>query len=127
MNLGLEGCPVGRVSFDSSVAILIGGDCELRIESEVIVRGFGGGDVYIDPEGPGDKRSSLVRLVNDVVAEASVDASGELLIGFSTGASMRIPPNAEFEAWGLVGPGDRRVTCMPGGELALWDGSTPNP
>ena len=125
MDLGLSGCLVGRMSFDSSVAILIGNGCELRIESEVILKGFGGGDVHVDPEDPGDKSPLLIRLINDVVSEASVDAFGGLLVRFSAGVAICIPPHAEFEAWGLVGPGDRRVTCMPGGELALWDGSAP--
>lgn len=114
-----------RVSFDSSVAVLVGEDCELRMESDVVLRGPGGEDVRIDPENPGDESSLLVGLVGEMVVEAVVGDSGELLVGSSTGVSLRVPPDAAFEAWGLVGPGEQRVICMPGGELAVWGGSTP--
>ncbi|WP_426361671.1 DUF6188 family protein [Streptomyces sp. E-08] len=75
-----------------------------------------------DPEFPDAASSHLAGLVRDVIAEAEVGSVGELLIEFESGMKLIVPPDEEYEAWGIVGAKGERVTCMPGGEIAAWSG-----
>ncbi len=109
-----------RVCFDAAFTFLTSGDCELRVETESILKTPTGEMVGFDPEFPGIAASHLARLVREIVTLAEVGSAGNLLIAFESGAELTVAPNAEYEAWGLVGPKGRRVTCMPGGEVALW-------
>ena len=70
-----------------------------------------------------DEFGPLLSLLRGEVRHASVDAHGTLEITLSTGA-IEIQPHAEFEAWDLMTPGFK-VVCMPGGDLAIWDGPQP--
>lgn len=33
---------------------------------------------------------------------------------------LTVDPDPDCEAWNVVGPGDIRLVCMPGGQLAIW-------
>ncbi len=120
VDLNLGGQSVTRVCFDASFTILTSGDCELRVETESIIKTPAGDLVKFDPESPGNTVIYLTKLVREIVTSAEVGSVGNLLVTFGSGAELTVAPHAEYEAWGLVGPKERRVTCMPGGEVALW-------
>ncbi|MDG4794966.1 DUF6188 family protein [Micromonospora sp. WMMD1082] len=120
MDLNLGGQSVTRVCFDASFTILTSGDCELRIETESIIKTPAGDMVTFDPESPGNAAIYLTQLVRESVTSAEVGSVGNLRVAFGSGAELAVAPHIEYEAWGLVGPKERRVTCMPGGEVALW-------
>ncbi|WP_329028310.1 DUF6188 family protein [Streptomyces sp. NBC_00690] len=121
MNLNLRGQAVTRVCFDAALTVLTSGDCELRVETEAALQVSSGDHVSFDPESPDVASPHLVRLVRDVIAEAKVGRAGDLVIEFESGTKLTVLPDEEYEAWGTVGPG-KRVTCMPGGEIAVWSG-----
>lgn len=52
---------------------------------------------------------------------------GTLLLNFAGGASVAVPPDVNYEAWSVIGPGNALVVCMPGtaGELAIWGRTLP--
>ncbi|MEU8168360.1 DUF6188 family protein [Micromonospora sp. NPDC049004] len=120
VNLNVAGQSVTRVCFDAALTILTSGDCEFRVETESVIRTPSGETVRFDPESPAIAVIHLVGLVGDRVTLAEVGSGGDLLVTFEGGAELTVSPDAEYEAWGLVGPKERRVTCMPGGEVALW-------
>lgn len=122
MNLNLRGQAVTRVCFDAALTVLTSGDCELRVETEAILQVAAGGHVSFDPESPEAAAPHLVRLFRDVIAEAEAGRAGELVIEFESGTKLTVLPDEEYEAWGMVGPQGKRVTCMPGGEIAMWSG-----
>ena len=53
---------------------------------------------------------------------AAVDDDGTLRFGFDNGVALTVPPDSEYEAWQIIGPGTATIVCMPGssGELAIW-------
>lgn len=120
MDLSVRGQSVNRVCFDAAFTLLTSGDCELRVETEAIIKTPAGDMVQFDPECPGAAVIHLAHLVRETVTLAEVGSSGTLLVAFDNGVELTVAPHAEYEAWGFVGPKGRRVTCMPGGELALW-------
>ncbi|MEW1685462.1 DUF6188 family protein [Streptomyces sp. NPDC093594] len=122
LNLNLRGQAVTRICFDVALTVLTTGDCELRVETEAILQVSAGYHVAFDPESPEAAASHLVRLVRDVIAEAEAGRSGDLVIEFESGTKLTVLPDEEYEAWGIVGPKGKRVTCMPGGEIAVWSG-----
>lgn len=120
MDLSLRGQSVNRVCFDAAFTILTSGDCELRVETEAIIRTPGGEAVSFDPEYPGAAATHLAHLVRDTITLAEAGSVGDLRMLFESGAALTVAPHSDYEAWGLVGPKGRRITCMPGGEIALW-------
>ncbi|MFD7757263.1 DUF6188 family protein [Streptomyces sp. NPDC059757] len=122
MNLDLRGQTVTRICFDAALTVLTSEDCELRVETEAVLHVPDGDHVSFDPESPDVAAPHLVRLSGDVIAEAEVEGVGNLVIEFQSGMKLTVRPDDDYEAWGLVGPKGRRVTCMPGGEIAVWSG-----
>jgi hypothetical protein len=120
MNLNLQGQAVTRVCFDAALTILTSGDCELRVETEAVLQMSSGDHVSFDPESPDVVAPYLVRLARDVIIGAEAGKTGDLVIEFESGTKLTVRPDDVYEAWGLVGPKGRRVTCMPGGEIAVW-------
>jgi hypothetical protein len=122
MDLNLRGQAVTRVCFDAALTVLTSGDCELRVETEAVLQIPAGDHVSFDPESPDDAATHLVRLARDVITVADVRTVGDLVIEFESGTKLTVRPDEEYEAWELVGPKGRRVTCMPGGDIAVWSG-----
>jgi hypothetical protein len=123
MDLEIRGQSVIRVCFDAAFTILTDADGELRVEADATIRTPAGETMQFDPESPGAAAMHLAHLVRDVVTSAEAASGGDLRMVFESGLELTVAPHAEYEAWGLVGPRGRRVTCMPGGELALWSES----
>ncbi|WP_238431322.1 DUF6188 family protein [Streptomyces cavernae] len=120
VDLGLRGQAVARICFDATVTILTSADCELRIETEAVIQVSTEEHVAFDPQSPAAAAAHLVRLARDVITEAHVGEGGDLVVAFESGMNLTVRADDAYEAWGLVGPGGRRVICMPGGEVGVW-------
>ncbi|WP_420823919.1 DUF6188 family protein [Streptomyces roseifaciens] len=120
MDLNIQGQSVTRVCFDAALTILTSEDCELRVESEATLGMRDGALIPFAPESPGTAAADLVELRSDVIVSAEVGSAGELAVTFESGRKLVVSSHGEYEAWGFVGCRGRRVTCMPGGELAVW-------
>lgn len=65
----------------------------------------------------------IASLVGSVVADTST-LDGTLLLSFTDGSALRCEPDANYEAWQVVGGWPQYlVVCQPGGEVAVWDSS----
>ncbi|WP_375372008.1 DUF6188 family protein [Salinispora sp. H7-4] len=120
VDLNVEGQLVTRVCFGAALTILTSGDYELRVETDSIIKTPAGDLVRFDPESPAAAAIHLAQLVRDSVGLADVGNGGDLEVTFESGAQLIVAPHAEYEAWGIVGPNGRRLTCLPGGEIAFW-------
>lgn len=120
MDLNIQGNSIIRVCFDTALTVLTSENWELRVETDAIIKRPDEDAVPSDPESPGTVAVQLVQLIHDAITLAEVGSLGNLVIAFESGAGLSAAPHAEYEARGLVGPSGRRVTCTPGGEVALW-------
>jgi hypothetical protein len=58
----------------------------------------------------------LARLCGALITEARAETSGRIYLGFSTGSSLTVEPDEEYEAWTLTSPSGVLVS-LPGGGL----------
>jgi Family of unknown function (DUF6188) len=84
----------------------------------------GGPDVptaLIHPEkATSDLGALAVTLRFQRLSKCYIAKDGTLTLGFESGLTITVPPDAHYEAWDL----DHKlfkVIAMPGGELAIWD------
>lgn len=57
----------------------------------------------------------LLSLMGAVVSAVEISNGGDLTIEFESGHIIRVPPDANYEAWELEGLGRLMVVCIPGG------------
>ncbi|WP_420162368.1 DUF6188 family protein [Nocardiopsis sp. CNT-189] len=122
MNLPLEEQSIIRVCFDSAVTILTGGGHQVSLEAEIELLTPGNGAVVLEPDSPGPAALHIIRLVGDTMSTARTEGDGSLRIVFESGVELTAPPDTHYESWSVVGPSGGRAVCMPGGEIAVWDG-----
>ena len=120
IELGIRGQSIVRVCFDAAVVIVTSGDCELRVETQAALVTSAREKLLFDPESPKDASPHLVDLVDAVVFDAEAEEDGELAVGFEGGRRLIVQPDVDYEAWTFVDPTGLRLTCMPGGEIAVW-------
>jgi hypothetical protein len=110
----LVGRTVLEVREDERVIFEIGRTPEPALYADV------GASIYEDREG---RTVALSAIVGKVVVDTST-AGGTLVLSFADGSRLRSEPDANYEAWHVVGGTPQQlVVCMPGGELAVWDSS----
>ncbi|MPZ94020.1 MAG: hypothetical protein GEU96_03705 [Propionibacteriales bacterium] len=120
MDLGIQRQTIVRVAFDNAITVFIEGHSVLTIETELIVEQPDAGTVSVDPGKLDAAVKSVTDLLHREIAAADADESGSLIIALDDGSGIRVMPHASFEAWSMVGPGDRRIVCKPGGGLSVW-------
>ncbi|UOE42911.1 DUF6188 family protein [Agromyces larvae] len=121
MRLDLEESSITRVSFDFAVTLLLSNGAEMRIETEGVFTPPIGDEVGFDPEDARPVAGVLLGLLREDVSLAEAGDHGALRIRTKTGMEVNVVSSPDYEAWGIVWPDGRRVICMPGGELAIWD------
>ncbi|WP_274917401.1 DUF6188 family protein [Streptomyces sp. WZ-12] len=120
MDLNLQGQSVARVCFDTPLVVLTSDSYELRVETEASFTTPEGSLISFHPESPGEAAIHLVGMNQTTISSATAAPDGELTVVFDDGSALTVAADPDYEAWGTVGPKGERVTCMPGGEFALW-------
>ena len=119
MELELEGQRVTQESVDFAVSLRTDAGYEVRIETDFSMHtpngdfDFSLGTSSLEP----DKFPSLLQ---HTVTSSVAEKSGGMVLGFDDGASLRVEPHEEYEAWTIAGPHGKKIVCMPGGEVAVW-------
>ena len=108
MDLGFAGQRILGHEFGYTIAFMLTGDYEVRIESPMRLR-VRGADHDIEPGADGGE-----------VTVASADSEGALRIDLCDGSRVLALADPRFEAWTVAGPGGFKVVSGPGGELAVW-------
>ncbi|WP_280482633.1 DUF6188 family protein [Nocardia cyriacigeorgica] len=122
MDLQVVGMRVAEVTIGFTVTMRLGesseyelqveGDLEIFKESQLAYR--------VESECYEDQRELIESFVGSVVETATTDSSGALELKLNSGLAVRVPQDADYEAWSLVGPRGYRIVCLPGGQLAIW-------
>jgi hypothetical protein len=95
------------------------GDTQVVIESAFLLEARG----VVHELDPGVRISlgPFLSLYPNVLSTLGVQRDGTLSLHFESGATVTVPPDPNFEAWQVDGPGTRLVVCPPGGSpLAVW-------
>jgi hypothetical protein len=113
---------ISQITVDYALTFSLEGQAEIVIENDAILADRPGRapDVETVELHPGrqDVGSALI------LFGATVNSG----IAFKTGTlrlvldhyQLTVRPDPHYEAWNVVGPGDMRLVCMPGGQLAIW-------
>jgi Family of unknown function (DUF6188) len=120
--LPYRGLKISQITVDYALTFLLEGQASIAIESDATLADRTGRTpeaqtVELHP-GRQDVASALT------LFGATVNSG----VAFKTGTlrlvldhfQLTIPADAHHEAWNVVGPGDIRLVCTPGGQLAIW-------
>ncbi|MFO7190956.1 MULTISPECIES: DUF6188 family protein [Thermocrispum] len=120
MDLGVAGQFIAEATGEFALVVRTDGGVEVRVESDFTVSGNRGTVTY----SPDTITDSTVFnwLVGKRIIAAVVDDAGALTMTLADGTKISVPPDEEFEAWTLAGPGARKIVSMPGGELTVFSG-----
>jgi len=91
---------------------------DLRIECPFVVREANSPDSVMNPEEVSTLAPAL-SMFEKCVEHARAYKDGRLEVLFSDGATLHVEPDEQYEAWEVVG-GGQRIVSTPGGELAVW-------
>jgi hypothetical protein len=120
MDLAIAGKKLLSEWVEYSAVLHFSDDYEARIESPFILT-MAGERYDISPDSdPQESFLPLEQLLRQTVTSADVDESGVLSLAFGNGATIRVEPDDEYEAWTVAGPDGYLIVSMPGGELAIW-------
>jgi Family of unknown function (DUF6188) len=72
----------------------------------------------IDANGPPLETAPILRLLKQVVTEATAEGS-VLRLRFASGMTLEALPDDRYESWSVSGP-NGTTQCLPGGELGRW-------
>lgn len=115
--LPLAGRVVQQLRVDHQLTLLLD-DAVVTIESPAVLEA-----PDLDPPAvlvPDQQEvAAALRLFGMEIAAATVSDEGQLLVEFGGSVVLRVEPDTRLEAWSVTGPRDLRVTCTPGGRLAL--------
>jgi hypothetical protein len=122
--LPLDAGVVTQLQIDFAFGLTVDAGLHFRIEGPFTVEHQGDPASY-EPERVGAV-GPLSDLHQAVMTEAAVLLDGGLRLSFADGRTLTVPPNAEFEAFSVTGPGPSsdtfRFVSLPGGGLAEWVG-----
>lgn len=120
IDLGLEGNRVLSVLMEYTVTMQLRGGYFIVIESPLTISAHGR-STTLSPDSDADESFlPLCRLAGQTIDEAFADSTGSLLVRFSDGTRIEVPPDSAYEAWNVSGPNSEFVVCTPGGKLATW-------
>jgi uncharacterized protein DUF6188 len=120
VNLGIAGQSIERVCIDHAVTLLTNDGAEIRIETVFSLRTPGGELLLVDPERPGQTGEAVPWMLHEVIAGATADDIGTLILDLINGTRLEVAPNDSYEAWGLTRRDGFKLVARPGGGLSTW-------
>lgn len=120
IELGLVGKRVLSVLMEYTVTMQLRGGYFIVIESPLTISAHGRSTTLSPDSDAGEAFLPLRRLAGQTINEAFADSTGSLLVRFSDGTRIEVPPDTAYEAWSVSGPDGELVVCTPGGKLATW-------
>lgn len=120
--LPYRGLTVTRICVDYALTLSLGADAQISIESTAILsKGPATAPlappITLEPQHQ-DVGPALMLFGTRVLSRVAFKKGTLRLVLGSHHLSVR--PHPDFEAWQATGPGDLRIVCMPGGQLAVW-------
>ncbi len=102
------------------VLILNRGDsvATLRVETAAQL-GQGGEFRALRPDLP-DCADAAASLLGEYIEQSFARGDGTLIMEFSNGSQLLVPPDDNYEAWQLSISDGQLMVCLPGGGMACW-------
>jgi hypothetical protein len=97
----------------------------VKIESRFTL-GDANGAIECNPEDTMSVAPAL-KLFQREIRSAVVSRSGILALVFSDGQWIRVPPDADYEAWEARMEDETLLVCMPGGDVAVFSAPSKAP
>lgn len=118
---------IETVRADFSVTLGLSGGTEVRIETAFEIAVPGRSPVIIDPEGwGGDNPTARALQGRTIIRAEAEDVSGTLVIALDNRTEIRIPADADHEAWSVSGLDGVAMAALPGGGIACWGANGQN-
>jgi hypothetical protein len=122
-DLGLRGRTVTSIHVEYALYLRLSDRYDVTAESPFRLH-LRDRSVELSPEAdPDEVRALLGRLVGHRIVDARVSETGSLTICFDDSTRLSVDPDPAYEAWNVSGPAGFLIVCVPGGELAIWNGS----
>lgn len=122
-DLGLRGRTVTSIHVEYTLQLWLSDEYHVTVESPFWVH-LPDRSVELSPEAdPEEVRALLGRLVGHSIDDAGVSETGVMTIHFDGSTRLKVEPDPAYEAWNVSGPAGFLIVCMPGGELAIWNGT----
>ncbi len=110
-----------RVYFDHAITFVTSGSGEFRFGNTLAVTLPGSQTIGVEPEAPGAGAELVLALLHQPLDRVVVEDSGLLGLTFTNGATVRVGPDGDYEAWTYAGDQDGvKVICLPGGGLTTF-------
>ncbi len=118
----VEGRTVTKLQIDHAFGIGLwekgGGEFHFRIEGPFLVR-TAESSHYLDPEEQRSKLAPALDVFRKTAEKAVAHGDGTLELRFTDGTEIIVAPDPRYEACGMAGPLDAKVSCPPGGGLSV--------
>jgi hypothetical protein len=119
--LPYRGMKITRISVDHALTFLLQGQAEIVIENMATLadrpgRAPDARTVELHPDR--QDVASALRLFGATVNSGVAFKTGALRLVLGH-YQLSVRPDPDYEAWNVVGPGDMRLACMPGGQIAV--------
>lgn len=113
----LAGQKLEFVRLGHAIVLGFAGGSQVLIETLARLDGPAG-RVYVEPGD--DPSDDLATLLGDTVQDARTYTGGELMITFTSGASLLVGVDSDVESWAVSAPGGVLIVCLARGEIAVW-------
>lgn len=111
---------VDAVGTEHSVVLSLSGGVEVRIETPFELSAPGSDPLVVDPECLGRSSKLVHALQGRIFARAKIDGDGSLVVGFDDESSLRVPSDADYEAWAVTHADGAMTVALPGGGVSVW-------
>jgi hypothetical protein len=120
--LPYRGLKVSQITVDYALTFSLEGQATIVVENDATLADHPG-------RAPETQTVELHPGRQDVASALTLfGATVNSAVAFKTGTlrlvldhfQLTVRADPQYEAWNAVGPGDIRLICMPGGQLAIW-------
>lgn len=122
--LPVAGHQVTRCCIDyAAVGLLVDNGVYITIEGVFKSVDMSGRAELLDPDGDALNLAPVLKFRRMYITEGTAFKDGSLEVKFDGGSRILVPPDSEYEAWNIGGPGGidgLKIVSTPGGELSIW-------
>lgn len=92
----------------------------MRIETPFALSMPGGAPRLIDVQDEERDSGFVLAMLGRTIARAEMDGDGSLVVGFDDESSLRVPSDADYEAWAVTHADGAMTVALPGGGVSVW-------